>query len=345
MQAPPTNISQDDMKAMFGVLDLDLNRLILQSLLHGLYTGVVAVTIWTIFSSPKCLRSSFLSTIIIVLYVLSTIAFGIDWAFKRRTFIQYGDNYYRVYTALVDDSPWWRANYLAGSINGGVSTLLVDITIIWRCWILWDYQWRVIFVPIVCVVGSTAMKIMQMFSDIRTLNDNISKQKGFTVEIDWSLIYVILMLAITLLCTLLIVYRIVRHAPGMSASRKIVEIFIESSAMYSLSLIIYVALVSKNLGAGYYADIIAAYVKVNLHRFAFTEGSDIFKAIAPTLLVGRVSAHANTVSRRQKMVATWANHPPLVGCFREEDANNSHVYHCPDDGHQMLSGSLGKETV
>ncbi|PBK62557.1 hypothetical protein ARMSODRAFT_964056 [Armillaria solidipes] len=329
MQAPPTNISQDDMKAMFGVLDLDLNRLILQSLLHGLYTGIVAVTIWTIFSSPKRLRSSFLSTIIIALYVLSTIAFGIDWAFKRHTFIQYGDNYYRVYTALVDDSPWWRANYLAGSINGGVSTLLVDITIIWRCWILWDYRWRVIFVPIVCVVGSTAMKIMQMFSDIRTLNDNISKNKGFAAEIDWSLIYVILMLAITVLCTLLIVYRIVRHAPGMSASRKIVEIFIESSAMYSLSLIIYVALVSKNLGAGYYVDTIAAYIR----------------AIAPTLLVGRVSAHTNTVLRRQKMVATWANHPPLVGCFREEDASNSHVYHCPDDGHQMLSGSLGKETV
>ncbi|KAK0244827.1 hypothetical protein EDD85DRAFT_785194 [Armillaria nabsnona] len=329
MQAPPSNISQDVVKAMFGVLDVDLNRLILQSLLHGLYTGIVAVTIWTIFSYSKRLRNSFLSTIIIALYVLSTITFGIGWAFKRRTFIQYGDNYYHVYTALVDDSPWWRVNYLAGSINGGVSTLLVDITIIWRCWTLWDHQWRVIFIPIICVVGSTAAKVMQMFSDICTLTDNISKNAQFATDIDWSLIYIVLILATTLLCTFLIIYPIFRHAPEISASCKIVEILIESSAMYSLSLIIYVALVSKNLEAGYYADIIAAYVR----------------AIAPTLLVGRVSAHANAVSRRQKMVATWANHPPLVGCFREEDVRNSHVYHYPDDSRQMLSGLSGKETV
>ncbi len=34
----------------------------------------------------------------------------------------------------------------------------------------------------------------------------------------------------------------------------------------------------------------------------FKDLIDIFKAIAPTLLVGRVSAHTNTISRRQKMV-------------------------------------------
>lgn len=110
---------------------------------------------------------------------------------------------------------------------------------------------------------------MQMFSDIRTLTNNISKNAQFAADIDWSLIYIVLILATTLLCTFLIIYRIVRHAPEISASRKIVEILIESSAMYSLSLIIYVALVSKNLEAGYYADTIAAYVRVSLHRLCF----------------------------------------------------------------------------
>ncbi len=107
------------------------------------------------------------------------------------------------------------------------------------------------------------MKAMQSFSNFRSTND-ISAQSA--VDVDWSLIYVVLMLATTVMCTLLIVYRIVRHAPGMSASRKILEMLIESSAMYSISMIVYLALVSKNSETGIYADIIAAYVRVSSHH-------------------------------------------------------------------------------
>ncbi len=189
------------------------------------------------------------------------------------------------------------------------------------------------------------MKIMQILSAVRNFNHDLNGNALFEANIDWSLIYAFLTLATTLTCALLIIYRIVRHAPGMSASRKIVEMLIESSAMYSISLIIYLALVSKNSEVSYYADNITSYVRVSLHRFAAIQESDIFKAIAPTLLVGRVSAYANTISRRKKMVATWENHPPLVGCFREEDVGDSHVYHYPDDSHQMSSGLSGNETV
>ncbi|KAK0244809.1 hypothetical protein EDD85DRAFT_213015 [Armillaria nabsnona] len=173
-------------------------------------------------------------------------------------------------------------------------------------WPLWDRKWQVVSMPILCAIGGTVIKVMQMFSDIRILTD--SPEAGqFAPVIDWSLIYVILMLATTLICTLLIIYRIVREAREMSASRKIIEMLIQSSAIYSLSLIIYLALVSRNLEASFYADTFVAYVK----------------AIAPTLLVGRVLSHANASSRRQQMIALRENHPPLVGCFREEDANNS----------------------
>ncbi len=107
---------------------------------------------------------------------------------------------------------------------------------------------------------------MEILSIFGNLPHNISKQGYFSAEIDWSLIYVSLTLATTLICTLLIMYRILQRAPGMNASRKIIEMLIESSAMYSLALIIYLALLSKNLEPGYYADIIAAYVKVSLRR-------------------------------------------------------------------------------
>ncbi len=115
-------------------------------------------------------------------------------------------------------------------------------------------------------LSMSVMKAMQMFSDIHNLSDDISKIGQFATEIDWSLIYILLTLATTLMCTLLIVYRIFRHAPGMSASRKIIEMLIESSAMYSISLIVYLALVSQNSESSYYADIIAAYVRVRFHH-------------------------------------------------------------------------------
>ncbi|KAK0421513.1 hypothetical protein EV421DRAFT_1982954 [Armillaria borealis] len=315
MQALPPGLSQDDWNIIFG-----------------LYTGIVAVTLWTICSSPKQSRSTFLRTVIIMLYVLRMIAFAMDWAFEHHTFIENGNNPYSMFTAL-DFGLWLRTNNLVAGITGGISTLLVDITIIWRCWTLWDRQWRVVFIPIICTGAGIVMKAMQIFRNFPSTND-IGAQSA--ADVVWSLIYAVLMLATTVMCTLSIVYRIVRHAPGMSASRKIIEMLIESSAMYSISLIIYLVLVSKNSDSGLYADVIAAY----FHR---VDNLKPPKAISPTLLVGRVSAHANASSRRQQMVAMWENHPPLVGCFREEVTDNSYS---PDDGHQTVSGSsMGKETV
>ncbi len=113
-------------------------------------------------------------------------------------------------------------------------------------------------------MGILAIKLVQMFNDIHTLTDDSPEKGQFAPEIDWSLIYIILMLAKTLICTLLIIYCIIQKAREMSASRKIIEMLIQSSAMYSLSLIIYLALVSRNLEAGYYADIFVAYIKVSL---------------------------------------------------------------------------------
>ncbi len=83
-------------------------------------------------SSPKWLRSIFLRVIIISLYVLLTISLAIYWAFVRRAFIQYGNNFVTVFYAIVENSPWWRANYFIGNISGGIGTFLVDITIVCR---------------------------------------------------------------------------------------------------------------------------------------------------------------------------------------------------------------------
>ncbi|PBK62584.1 hypothetical protein ARMSODRAFT_604007 [Armillaria solidipes] len=47
------DLSQDDRSVIFGVLDQELNCTILRALLHGLYTGIVVVTLWTICMSTS----------------------------------------------------------------------------------------------------------------------------------------------------------------------------------------------------------------------------------------------------------------------------------------------------
>ncbi|PBK96116.1 hypothetical protein ARMGADRAFT_1028324 [Armillaria gallica] len=219
MDAPPPDLSESDKSVIFDQLDLTLNRMILESLLHGLYTGIVAVTLWTIFSSTKRVHGTFLRTIIIVLYVLATISFTIDWVFRRRAFITFGDNYYTVFSALMDDGPWWRACFLVDAIIGGGSTLLVDITIIWRCWVLWD--------------PGTAMKIMETLSVVYSSTDDISKIRVFVPQID---------------C---------RFAHRLLLFRSIISALIESSAIYTLALVVYLALVRANMMSVAYADIVA----------------------------------------------------------------------------------------
>ncbi len=88
----------------------------------------------------------------------------------------------------------------------------------------------------------SAIKVLQTLSFVHKFTDDMSKTESFAAEINWTLIYVLLTLATTLLSTLLIIYCIVWHTPMMNASHKIIQMLIESCTMYSLSLIIYLAL-------------------------------------------------------------------------------------------------------
>ncbi|PBK96202.1 hypothetical protein ARMGADRAFT_1028392 [Armillaria gallica] len=204
MQTSLPDLSPEKRGVVFHNLDLNLNRLIVEAFLHGLYSGIVTVALWVICSSPKQLRNTFLSTIIITIYVLSTITFGISWSSEHRGFIDHGSNFQSIFTTLVDTGTYDLIN----SVAGGISKLLVDITIAVQ----------------------------------------------FAVDVNWSLIYIVLMLATMFMCTFLIVYHTTWHTPRISASRKIIKMLIKSSAIYSISLIIYLGLVSHNLESGYYAD-------------------------------------------------------------------------------------------
>ncbi len=85
----------------------------------------------------------------------------------------------------------------------------------------------------------------------------------------FSILYISFILATTLWCTLLIIYRILtiaglrRGTEGrLRVYRCFIEVLVESSALYSVSLILYLALSIRNDFGLYYLDAIAAVAKV-----------------------------------------------------------------------------------
>ncbi len=76
-------------------------------------------------------------------------------------------------------------------------------------------------------------------------------------------------LASTLWCTLFIIYRIVtvtRSAGGLNAYRHVIEVLVESSALYSISLILFVTFYVRNDAILYYFVALLVITRVH-HQF------------------------------------------------------------------------------
>ncbi len=103
---------------------------------------------------------------------------------------------------------------------------------------------------------------MQILTAFHIPADNAVGGTSFVWNTNWMLIYISLTLATTLICTILIVYRIIRLAQRLFLFRNILSALIESSAMYTLALIVFLAMVVSDIETSNYANIIVVYVKV-----------------------------------------------------------------------------------
>ncbi|PBK67630.1 hypothetical protein ARMSODRAFT_959263 [Armillaria solidipes] len=258
----------DGFKAfVFQYLDAQLNSKILFALLYGVYTGILAVTLWNIFIN-KCwpIRRAMV-VVIVLLHALITINFGANWSYIHSAFIKNGRSFWTVDKKLSGPS---QAAYLEMGISASMSAILADLYMIWYCWMVWGRRWLAVLLPILSLISATASKIMAMYSTYFQGNS-----VGFPV------LYSSLFLVTTLWCTLLIIYRIVTVAGvGRGAEGRLrvychlIEVLVESSALYSISLILFLAFTIREDFGLYYFDVIAG----------------IAKGLAPTLLIGRITA-------------------------------------------------------
>ncbi|KAK0185072.1 hypothetical protein F5146DRAFT_1073337 [Armillaria mellea] len=187
--------------------------------------------------------------IIILLYITTTVNASLNWALLhspgRDTF--FIENYLDLVRDLNLKN---RIPDMGIGITAAVSTVVADSCMIWRCWLVWGRRWRVVLVPIICLVSGFVFKILEIIVAALTSKENVV----FLVA------YLSFILATTL-CRL-------------GDYNHVIEVLVESSALHSVALIVYVTLEARNSPATSYFDTLAA----------------ITTGIAPTLLAGRVAA-------------------------------------------------------
>ncbi|KAG7440314.1 uncharacterized protein BT62DRAFT_997811 [Guyanagaster necrorhizus] len=277
-------LSDDEIKLVYSVNDEYLNELIVHVFMHGIHTCVLLATFWSICTSKVLTCGAarqFMLLMVVLLYILATLYMAFQWSFTRYAFIDQGQTFWSIFVGLqrvTDRAVTFR---LVGGITGCVSTVIADSSMIWRCWTVWGRRWWVILLPILCTIGGTIFDAISVYHVVADTNDNQSDSgsSAYAVRIDWTTLSLSLTLATTLLCTVLIIYRIVtvaggKHGSGLRSYRGVIEVIVESAALYSASTVVYMVFVARNELTGAYPNVINASIK----------------GIAPTLMVGRIAS-------------------------------------------------------
>ncbi|KAK0477745.1 hypothetical protein EDD18DRAFT_1020434, partial [Armillaria luteobubalina] len=156
---------------------------------------------------------------------------------------------------------------------------------VWRCWIVWGHHWLIILMPVLCLLAATgivnsgnlAMKVLYTYHSVHDTINSMQDASVYGTSGLWIILYTSFTMATTILCTLLIIYRILtisHRGMGIRTFRGIIEIIVESALIYSSTLLVYLILVACKSHKGTYFAILASFAR----------------GIAPTLIVGRVAA-------------------------------------------------------
>ncbi|PBK74500.1 hypothetical protein ARMSODRAFT_593459 [Armillaria solidipes] len=213
---------------------------------------------WATFTSTSHRIARGIVAMIILLYATTEFNLAYSWPFLSIIFVKNGQSFWTAYNTSNNAG---RSIDIISEAAAIASTVFADCTIIWRCWNVWGQRWMIILPPVLTFLVGIAFRILQA---------NFDLTGDFTLASFYRLLSIIFVLTTTVLCTLLIIWRVwtvVRASPGAAnrgfgAYRHTVEMLVESSALYSVSLILFAGIsegASKLVG---YFDEFSSVVKV-----------------------------------------------------------------------------------
>ncbi|KAK0232046.1 hypothetical protein EDD85DRAFT_846249 [Armillaria nabsnona] len=171
--------------------------------------------------------------IITALYISSKIFAIATWIELRRAFVFATS--FRARYDLMNSSVWWNTTALTAT---AVNLIIADSTMVWRCWVVWAHNWKVIILPIFLVIGEI---VCGMHVVVRQSTVLLNSKTGE----NWALATMAITLGTNILCTALIVTRIIYVARGhrgimggIRTYRGVLEILVESAALYSITFVV-----------------------------------------------------------------------------------------------------------
>ncbi|KAF9031872.1 hypothetical protein BDZ89DRAFT_1037355 [Hymenopellis radicata] len=175
-------------------------------------------------------------SVLVLMYLLATTHLAVRWYWVRQAFVVDAATPEESFYVFLEVKYFW-------------------VWVIWRCWTIWSRDWRSVILPIVFTITGAVFNGFFLYQEMVVTDDPNQEVSAWGSSINWGFP--------SSSCPCLIVYRIWLISKKKNGSkgflktyRGVIEILIQSAALYLLALIMFLA----------------------------------FFGIAPTLIVARVAA-------------------------------------------------------
>ncbi|GJE89920.1 hypothetical protein PsYK624_060320 [Phanerochaete sordida] len=282
---------------MSSNVKIPISSFIVEDWFNGLYTATMLGTLWVIAYSGhfEGLRKKYHMALVVFMYICSTMHSSLQWFFYAGAInANEGTDGTELVQALTHLAPWLE---ITGDTFFCLNIFIADCLFIWRCWVVWQRRWIIVILPICATIAGAVLAGFVISVQADALESNITyvavqKEREFTTLIT---AYFTLSISTSLTTTLLISLRVLlvqraARSVGMekySAYTHVVEILVESAALYSATLLVFVVLNTRMNINFYYAQNIHAQIA----------------GLTPTLIILRVAAGK---SRRDEEWSTSA---------------------------------------
>lgn len=120
------------------------------------------------------------------------------------------------------------------------------------------------------ILDNGAAKVVYIYHYINNLM-SVQDTTSYGDNTIWVILYVSFVLSTTILCTILIIYRIIkvvirteRGREGIQSYKGVIEILVESASLYSFVLVLYIIFIAHETMTAFFFDIVALVIRVCL---------------------------------------------------------------------------------
>ncbi|KAK1217032.1 hypothetical protein PQX77_020306 [Marasmius sp. AFHP31] len=216
-----------------GLPEANFLALVLESLLYGSFCVLFAAALWAILTKRRLVNLKLLSTLI-AMWTLSTIHLILDLIRAKAAFIDARD--------APDGAPGSLAYYLDLSnplepaktaVNGSYKQ---SSSKIYRCYIVWG-RWYMCFIPAILLCGTGVVGYGATYSFTRAAP---GAEVFLPAIVPWVTSFFVLTFSTNIICTVLIVIRILSIQKAVSGSSGASGRFVSSRMNFSLKAVVIV---------------------------------------------------------------------------------------------------------